>query len=280
MFPKFSLAMISVPALCLGMILTGCGSSGGSGKSGSSTSNLGLITPGVLTVGSDTSYPPMEYASPGHPGTYIGADVDLAKALAKAMGLKSAKIVSGNFDTLITSLQAKRYDVIMSSMNDTKARAQQVSFVDYMTAREGVLVKKSSSIHGNNYQAFCGDTVSVERGTTELMGLDQADSSCGSKKINIQSYPADSDAFQAFNSGHANVYTSDLPVVAYYIKQHPTEFRLAGKAISASANYGIALRKGNNALKHALQKALTKIRSNGTYTKILQKWGVGDAALK
>lgn len=267
------------------LVLAGCGSS--SSSSGSATSTpakphaaaLSLMTPNRLTVGTDPSYPPMESADPSNPSNYIGADPDLAQALAKAMGLRGATLVKGAFDSLITSLEAKRYDVIMSSMNDTPERAKTVNFVDYMTASEGILVKASNPVHANNYTPFCGKTVTVQRGTTELAGLEATNKTCSSK-INILSFQADTDAYQAFAAGHADAYTSDLPVIANYIKLNPGKYREAGKPISAGQNYGIAVRKGNPALVTALRNALAKVRSDGQYTAILKKWGVEGAALK
>jgi polar amino acid transport system substrate-binding protein len=221
----------------------------------------------------------MEYHDPAHPSVAVGADVDIAQALAKQMGLSGAKVVNGVFDTLITSLQAKRYDIVMSSMSDTPERAKKIDFVDYMTGTEGILVPTSSAIKGNTYAALCGKSVAVEKGTTELFGLQAADKSCSSK-MNILSFPDDVGAYNAFAAGHADSYTSDLPVVLNYINKYKGKYRQAGKAIFSGGNYGIALRKGDTALKKAIQSALSKIRSNGTYTKILKKWGVADAALK
>lgn len=278
----------AVFGLCLSVVivLSGCGSSSSSSNSKSTPTSsagksLGLISPGVLTVGSDTSYPPMEFKNPNNPSQTEGADVDLANALAKSMGLSGAKVVTAVFDTIITSLKDKRFDIVMSSMNDTPERAKQVDFVDYMTAQEAILVPKSSTIHADTYKALCGKTVSVERGTTELLGLQAANKTC-SPKINILSFAEDTSAFQALASGHAEAYTSDLPVIANYAngKQFGGKYRKAGKAFSASANYGIALRKGETALKSAVAKALAKIRSSGEYDRILKKWGVSDAALK
>jgi polar amino acid transport system substrate-binding protein len=276
-------------ACVLTMALSACGNSTSSAAPSQSqaksnktaatgtTNHLGLITPGYLTVGSDTTYPPMETRDPTTQ-KYVGADIDLANALAKAMGLKGAIIKSAVFDSLIPSLQAHRFDVVMSSMNDTPERAKKVDFVDYMTATMGIVVKKGSSIKANNYGALCGKTVAVERGTVEQDDLNAANKSCSSK-INILVSGADTDAFQAFNSGHSEAYTTDLPVAVYYTKKFPTKFQLAGKPISAHARYGIALNKGKGALKTALQDAVAKIRGNGQYTAILKKWGVGGAAL-
>lgn len=269
------------------LVLAGCGSSSSSssptataasksGKVAKSTTALKLISPGYLTVGSDTTYPPMESADPNHPGQYVGADIDLAQALAKAMGLKGAKIKNNSFDTIIPALQRKNFDVIMSSMNDTPERAKVIAFVNYMRSSQAILVRKSSGIHADSYAQVCGKTVAVQSGTTELDGLLKANT--GSCKITIKQFKADTDAFQAFNAGHADAYTGDLPVVALYAKEHSSKFVEAGKPFAAGEDYGIGLLKTNPGLKQALQSALDTIKTNGQYKQILDKWGVGGAA--
>ena len=237
---------------------------------------LPLIHPGYLTVGTDATYPPMESFDPRR-RTYVGADIDLAAALAVAMGLKTALIVNNSFDTIIPALQRHKFDVIMSSMNDTPERAKVISFVDYMRSSQAIIVRRDSSIHADNYAGVCGRTVAVERGTTELDGLEAANKSCA-KKITIKPFTADTDAFQALVSGHAEAYTGDLPVAALYVKQHAGGLRLAGKPFAAGQNYGIGLLKSAGPLRAALERALIKIRKNGQYKRILSKWGVGAAS--
>lgn len=239
-----------------------------------------FVKPGYLSVGSDTTYPPMESSDTKHPGTYIGADVDLANALAHAMGLKGARIVTTSFDSIIPALQRGNFDVIMSSMNDTPARRKQIDFVDYMklNAAEAILVNKGSSIRGQGYSALCGRTVSVQAGTVELDGLHAANRHCR-KKMSIKPYTADTDAFNAFASGHAEAYTTDLPVALFYIRAHSGAVKELGKPFGTGGYYGIGVLKTNSALEKVLRSALNTIRHNGTYMKILKKYGLQSTAL-
>ncbi len=238
-----------------------------------------VIHAGFLTVGSDTTYPPMESKDPTSL-KFVGADVDLANALAHAMGLKGAVIVSNTFDTLIpVMLTRHKFDVIMSSMNDRPDRRKQgVNFVDYMRASESILVKKSSSIHANSYAGMCGHTVSVERGTTEQDGLTAANKTC-KNKINIKLFAQDTDAYNAFAAGHADAYSSDYPVVANYIRAQPGKYRTAGTAFGATEDYGIAVPKTNGPLLTSITKAFHTIRMNGQYLRILKRWDVQGAAI-
>jgi polar amino acid transport system substrate-binding protein len=248
------------------------------GRAGKGSSSLKLVNPGYLTVGSDTTYPPMEsFAN----GTYVGADVDLAQALAKAMGLKGAKIVNNSFDTIIPAMTIRhRFDVIMSSMNDTPERRKQITFIDYirLNAAESILVPKGSSLHANGYAGICGHSISVESGTVELGDLQTANKSC-KNKIDIHHYTADTAAFQALLSGHTEAYTTDLPVALFYAKNYASRVRFAGKSFGSGAYYGIGLQKSAGGLKAALARALHKIRSNGVYLRVLRKYGLGSTAL-
>ncbi len=266
-------------AVSLAFSMLGASSVGATGRvagHSATASQLTLKHAGYLTVGSDTTYPPMESINPSTHKA-VGADVDLANALAHAMHLHGAIIVTTAFDTIIPSLNRGNFDIVMSSLSDTAERRKQIAFVDYMRANEGIVVKKSSSIHGDSYHAVCGLSVSVQSGTTEFMGMQDANKHCA-KKINIKGYVQDTAAYQAFASGHADAYTSDLPVCAYYIKGS-SALRLAGKTFGAGGDYGIGVPYHNKGLITALKAALKVIRANGQYSRILNKWGVNGASL-
>jgi polar amino acid transport system substrate-binding protein len=271
---------ITLSLLLVSLVVMGIGNhSAVAASRASRVAHLTLVSAGYLTVGSDTTYPPMESKDPSTL-KFVGADVDLANALAHAIGLKGAVVVSGIFDTLIpVMLTRHKYDVIMSSMSDLPARRKLgVNFVDYMRASESILVKKSSTIHANNYSGICGHTISVERGTTEQDGITAANKTCKSK-INVKLFSTDTDAYNAFAAGHSDSYSSDYPVIVNYVHEHPGQYRTAGASFGATNDYGIAIPKTNTALFKAVKLAYQKIRANGQYKQILKRWGVQGATL-
>lgn len=121
-----------------------------------------LVTPGTLTVGSDTSFPPFESLS----GTTVeGFDVDLATAIAKEIGIQKVVFLTEGFDTLIPSLQAGKYDVIVSGMFITDERKQSVDFTDaYGVANQAVAVKAGAGIKDST--DLEGKKIGVQSGTT------------------------------------------------------------------------------------------------------------------
>lgn len=239
---------------------------------------LKLVHKGQLVFGTDATYPPMESVN-SNTNQIVGADVGLGKAIAKQMGLK-AVFQNVTFDILITELTTRHpFDAILSSMNNTPARRKLgVSFVDYLKAVEAIVVAKGSSLHANSYAQVCGWSISVEAGTTEELGLKQANAHC-KKKISIAEFPTDTAAFEDFLGHHVEAYTTDYPVAAKYVKNHPTQFRLAGKVLNTGQSYGIATRKSDHGLHTAISRAFRKVRASGKYLTILKKWNVQRGAI-
>ncbi len=148
-----SKGMLFVGMLILfAMLFTACGSNTTTGSSSTPTANPAtptiaapsdLITPGTLTVGSDTTYPPQEFVDPTT-GQATGFDIDLITAMAQQMGLKTT-ILKANFNTIVDDLVAKRYDVVISAQTINDERKKKVDFVPYFSAGESLLVQKDQT---------------------------------------------------------------------------------------------------------------------------------------
>jgi polar amino acid transport system substrate-binding protein len=226
----------------------------------------------------DATYAPDESIGPdGH--TIVGLDADLANALGTVMGIKW-NLVNASFDTIIPGLQSGKYDVGLSSFSDTKAREQVVNFVDYFQAGEAFYVKASSPTTIGSMASLCGKTASVESGTTE-----QADATTQSKKctaagkpaVTVQSYGDQNEANLAVSSGRADAGFADSQVAGYIVKQSNGLFKLSGPSFSV-VPYGIAVPK-TNGMTTPILAAVKAIMADGTYTKILAKWGLTSGAV-
>ena len=284
-------AVIAVAAVSIA--LAGCASSGTKAKksaagtasesssSASSSSapanSLKSLVPakiaskGTLTFALDATYPPDESTTSGK---IVGLDADLANAIAAQLGLK-AQLQNATFDTIIPGLQSGKYDVGMSSFTDTKAREKVVDFVDYFQAGEGFYVKAGSTKKFNGLSSLCGAKVSVENGTTEQTDAQAQAKKC---KVSVLTFSDQNQANLAVSSGRADVGFADSQVADYIVKQSNGQFASSGTAFAVSP-YGIALPKGNGMAK-AVQAAVGALITDGSYAKILAKWGVTAGAIK
>jgi polar amino acid transport system substrate-binding protein len=232
---------------------------------------------GSLTIALDATYAPDEFiASNGT--TIIGMDADLAYAITQVLGLK-ANLVNATFDTIIPGLQSGKYDMGDSSFTDTLARQQVVDFVDYFVAGEGYYVKTGGQ-KLNGLASLCGHTVSVEDGTTEQTDAQTQAKACttaGKKTVTVLSYGNQSQANLAVSSGRAQVGFADSQVAAYIVATSNGVFQNSGTAFEV-APYGLALPKGDG-MATPVEGAVNLLIQNGTYTKILDKWGVQAGAV-
>ena len=233
---------------------------------------------GSLVVASDATYAPMEFiAKDGK--TVIGVDADLAKALGTVMGLK-LNVQNASFDGIIPGLKAGKYGIGMSSFTDTKARQKVVDFVTYFSAGTSFYEKASGGPAVSGLASLCGKSVAVENGTTEQSDATAQNKTCkkdGKPGVSVKAYPDQNSANLAISSGRQQIGMADSPVAAYIVKQSHGQFKLVGKSYG-TAPYGIAIPKGDGMTKPILA-AVKYLMKQGSYEKILKKWGVQKGAI-
>ena len=235
-----------------------------------------------LRVGSDISYAPVEFYAP-RTHQVTGFDYDLAQELAKHMGVRLS-FTNHDFNSIVPALRSGQYDLVMSAMSDTRQREKQVDFIDYFLAGSGILVAKGNPAHIYGLGDLCGRTVDLQGATSqEILVKMQSDKCKGVHlgPINILSYKTDDEAFKQIASGKSVAHISDFPVVAYIAKTYDggKRFDIIGKQFGV-VPYGIAVAKNKRALRDSVQAALVKMVADGSYDRILKKWGLEQGALR
>ena len=127
---------------------------------------------------------------------------------------------------------------------------------------------------------LCGRTVAAEKGTTQAADAQDQSAKCrtaGKPAVTVQVYNDQNAVNLALSSGRAQVAMADSPVAAYQVKQSKGTFSLTGPSYG-TAPYGIAVPKGSG-MAEPMLAAVKHIISDGTYMKILSKWGVQEGAI-
>ena len=290
--------LIAAIALAAVTVAAGCGSSNNN-STGTSGGTL-TATPGItqqadqsivaklppsvkssgeLTVAADATYPPDEFiASDGH--TVIGMDADMAKAIAQLMGL-TPKVQNVTFASIIPGLAANKYNLGMSSFTDTTSREKVVDFVDYLTAGTSVFAKAEGGPDIKSLEELCGHTVAAEKGTTQQDQISKQDAKCkseGKPGVSGQILPDQNGVNLAVSSGRADAAMADTPVAAYIVEKSNGQFKLTSGPIPPEP-YGIAIPKSSG-LTQPVFDAVKTLIDNGTYTKILDYWGLKEGAIQ
>ena len=235
---------------------------------------------GVLQVGSDIAYAPVEFFEEGTT-TPLGLDIDLGNALAEELGVRTQFINTG-FDGIIGGLNVSRFDVIMSAMTITEDRSKKIDFVPYLSAGTDILVPKGNPKNIGGIEDLPGLTAAVELGTIQVDQLKAANEelkAAGKAEINISTFDVNPLAVEQLHLGRADAVLADSPVVANDARLSEGELEALGLAIEA-APYGIGVRKASTELKAAMEDALQKVIENGKYDEILKTWGLEGGAIE
>lgn len=222
---------------------------------------------GKLVIAIDATYPPMEFVDKDGK-TPIGFDVDLAKKIAEKLGVK-AEFVVMDWDGIIPGLKAKRYDIIMSSMNITAERQKEVEFVEYVKMSQVFVAKKGLKVATE--KDLAGKVVAVQEGTTSHEWVDKVKAEKVKDIKEVRSFKAATDTFLEVKNKRADVVVIDEPVGLYYAKLDADTYEVTGRAIDPEP-VGIAIRKEDKELKGAIDKAVKDLQADGTFKKVSETW--------
>ena len=235
-----------------------------------------------IKAGSITNSPPMiSYAADG--STLQGAIIDLADAMSRQMGRKIA-FESIPFKGLLPAMEAKRIDITFTLMNDTPEREKLIDFVDFFNLGTMLLVQKGNPHHIASLESACGMTVSTVQGSTQVTLVNETSEKCkaaGKAPIENLQYAQPADARLQVQSGHVAAFLGNSPVMVYLAKTAGGGmiFDVVQGHVYQPVPLGIGVAKSNPQLRDALQKALDALIADGSYRKILEKWGVEDGAV-
>jgi polar amino acid transport system substrate-binding protein len=275
-------------AVVLALPLAACGGgTTGSPSTGAAPSNVvdsalaakvpaSIRSAGTIMIGTDSTYAPSEFLDTDGK-TVIGFDVDLFNAVAARLGLKT-DWRSAKFDDIIPGVTSGKYNIGVSSFTINPERMQKVTMVSYFNAGTQWAAKSGASIEPDN---ACGRKVAVQTGTVQADDLAARSKKCtqsGKPAITVDQYQAQSDATSAVVSGKDDAMLADSPVCAYAVKQTNGQLALVGQ-IYDSAPYGYALPKDQTDFGSAIAGAVKALISDGSYRKILDKWGVTGGAI-
>ena len=235
-----------------------------------------------IKAGSITNSPPMiSYASDGT--TLQGAIVDLAAAMSSEMG-RNIAFESIPFPGLLPAMEAKRIDIVFSLMNDTPEREKLIDFVDFFNLSTMLLIRKGNPDHVDSLETLCGKTVSTVQGSTQLALVEQASAKCaaaGKPAIQNLQYAQPADARTQVQIGRVAAFLGNSPVMVYLAKTAGDGkiFDVVQGHVYQPVPLGIGVAKSNTQLRGALQKSLNALIANGTYRKILEKYGIESGAV-
>ncbi|WP_411348527.1 substrate-binding periplasmic protein [Paenibacillus sp. WLX2291] len=261
------------------LILSACGNAastssnaGSTGSEETATSSSGneleqIKSAGVLKVGLMGTYAPYNYLDSNK--QVIGFDADIANEVAKRLGVK-VEFTTQAFSGLIPSLQAGKFDAIISQVTITDERKQQLDFSDpYITNQVKIIVNENNT-DITKLADFKGKNIGVGLGTNDETYLrNEVLPQVGD--FTIKTYNDVITTLQDLNVGRIDATINNIYALKPVVEENGFKIKAVGDAIK-SDQAGIAIRKNNPELLESLNKALQDMKDDGTYNTIFEKW--------
>ncbi len=165
------------------------------------------------------------------------------------------------------SLQAGKADIAISGISVTDERKKTFDFSDpYYETQNAIIVRKDQESTYSSLDAFKGKKVAVQKGTIEE-GLAKKQL----KDSTVVSLTAMGEAINEVKSGQVDAVDLEKPVAEGYVAQNP-DLALASVALKVDDGdaKAVAMAKGNDKLKEAVNKVIKKLKDNGTYDEYIK----------
>ncbi|MFW2177931.1 MULTISPECIES: transporter substrate-binding domain-containing protein [unclassified Moraxella] len=238
---------------------------GASTPSSTATATPSAMAGKTIRIATEGTYKPFSITNAD--GSLSGFDVDYMKALCSEMQA-NCDIKPQDWDGLLPSLLAKKYDVVIDAMSITPERQAQVDFTDpYFTNTLVFITKKGSPINPDDPAQIDSHAVAAQRSTLSTQWMEK-----NHPKSKLNLYENLDNAFMDLASGRSEMMIADKAPAYYWINTPDGKgFEVKGKEIDVDDKMGIIVRKGDP-LKAELNKAIATTKANGVYDKIYNQY--------
>lgn len=233
-----------------------------------------ILQRGELRIGIETGYMPFEMRDKN--GDIIGFDVDIARHMARAMGVE-LKLINTAWDGIIPALLTDKFDLVMGGMTITPERNLKVNFCDpYMVIGQTVLLRKSLADTVTSYRDLNNKqyTIVSKLGTTGEIAARRYMS-----RATILTFESESEAALEVRNGRADAFVFDFPYNAIFIAENPEGLVHLDQPFTHEP-LGWAVRKGDPDFLNWLNNYLAQIRGDGTYDALYKRWFESDRWMK
>lgn len=214
---------------------------------------------GKLVLGTEATYPPYEFhKSIDGKDTIVGFDIEIAKEIAKDLGLKLV-IKDMKFDALLGALDSGNIDIVIAGMTPTPKRAKQVTFSDiYYKAVQSIVVRKEDVDKYKSLDDLAGHKVGAQKGTIQEDIANKQIKNSGVKVLNKVS-----DLILELQNGRIDAVVAENPVANSYVNHNDD---LALSEASPKDDVGgsaIAVKKGSTKMIKEVNKTLKRLADEG-----------------
>ncbi|MFE7327495.1 ABC transporter substrate-binding protein [Streptomyces sp. NPDC057565] len=239
---------------------------------------------GTLRLGAsaDASPPLGFYATDDR--TRIGSEIDIATLIADTLGLKP-QFEQVSWENLFVGLDSSKFDGVLSNVTVTEERKEKYDFATYRLDNIAFEAKKGSGWKVKGPKDVAGKTVAVSSGTNQekiLVDWSEQNERAGRKPVDIKYFQKDTDYYLALQSGRIDAYLGPSPSANYHVAsagQSEIVGTLSGGGDGVQGKIAATTKKGSG-LVEAYAAAIDHIIEDGSYARVLQRWGLSNEAVE
>ncbi len=210
--------------------------------------------------------------------TLAGQDVDFANAVAKVLGIR-LRTEQASFEAILPALDSGKYDLGVGNFGVTDERRKAIDFVTYINDGQGFATREDSKLPKvTDLIQLCGLNIATGAGTTFEATLEDSEHLCtdaGKKAYEVQTYNEQGATWSSLQQGRSDIVMSTINGLRYAVAhQEGVKFLNEFHRLDV----GFAFEKGSK-LTPAFQAAVNSLIADGTYGKILKKWGTTGSAI-
>lgn len=219
---------------------------------------------GYFIVGLDATFAPMGYRD--EKGELVGLDIDLAKEVAKRMGVE-ARFKPCEWDAIVFDLRSKNIDMVWNGMTITPAREKQVAFTKpYLSNDQIIFTRKGTD--PAKVENLAGKIVGVQLGSSGAQSVE--DNPIRKEIKELKKYATNVEALMDLEAGRLDAVVMDEVSGKYYNSKKDT-LNYSVENLSKES-YGIAIRKQDKTLLDEINKQLDAMKADGTFDQLKEKW--------
>ncbi|MEU3707653.1 ABC transporter substrate-binding protein [Streptomyces anulatus] len=239
---------------------------------------------GTLRLGASAeAVPPLGfYATDDR--TRIGSEIDIATLVADTLGLKP-EFEQVSWENLFVGLDSSKFDGVLSNVTVTEERKEKYDFATYRLDNIAFEAKKGSGWKVREPADVAGKTISVSSGTNQekiLVEWSEKNVEAGREPVDIKYFQKDTDYYLALQSGRIDAHLGPSPVAAYHVAsagQSEIVGQLSGAGGGLQGKIAATTKKGSG-LVEAYAAAIDHIVRDGSYGKVLERWGLSGEAVE
>ncbi|KQL46826.1 histidine kinase [Brevibacillus choshinensis] len=217
----------------------------------------------VIRIAGDNNFPPFEYFAQS--GVFSGFNVDIMNAISIETGMR-IEFIPLPWNEALEALRNGQVDAVQG-MKYSPARDKLYDFSSpYFLSSQGIFVR-TDNMHIFEIGDLNGRKVSIQK--ADIAG----DLFRELQKTNFIETDSQEEAVQLLLDGKVDAFVGNRITGQYFLQKNnqQSQIKIVGDPINPT-NYGVAVLPKNAQLLTEINKAISKIKQNGTYDKIERKW--------